>query len=213
MPKNYLSSRYNNFIHQNNNQWDELFCELFWSPFVQVVSGTRTRSGHVLAPVVTSSPGNSADELNSVQVEFHNDWVFMEYPTLPNQSAFAVESGNVLDTSHTDTISHPSAEESDGDQRNSYRCEKCFKRFQYPRQLVSHWKTHTEDRKHSCECGKSFKTKVYLGIHRRNTGHHDWTVRCSKCGKPFEKERHMARHSATACEKYSAKQKNVRRAV
>ncbi|KXJ75416.1 zinc finger protein 668 [Aedes albopictus] len=204
MPKNYLSSRYNQQLHQNNDDWDELFCKLFWSPFAKAATGTRTRSGNILGPARASSSDSSDDDLAPVEIKFHDDWIFMEYPTAPDQTTNA-EDPNAPDTSRTETASLPSDYDSDDEvQRKSYKCEKCSKRFQYARQLRNHWTTHNEDRLHSCECGKSFKTKTYLGIHRRNAGHHNWTIKCPKCGKPFAKERHMVRHSEVACAKFLA---------
>ncbi|EAT38882.1 AAEL009267-PA [Aedes aegypti] len=208
MPKNYLSSRYNRLLHQENKYWDELFCSLFWSPFAETGTGTRTRSGCILGPARKSSSDTSEDDLAPVEIKFHDDWIFMEYPTAPDQATFSRDSCTP-DTSRTETASHPSDDESFDGQLKSYKCEKCSKQFQHAHQLRTHWTTHAKDRLHSCDCGKSFKTRAYLGIHRRNTGHHNWTIKCHKCGKPFAKERHMARHSAVACEKFLAKQKTA----
>ncbi|XP_065074688.1 zinc finger protein 311-like [Ochlerotatus camptorhynchus] len=202
MPKNYLSSRYNQAIHLRNNYWDGMFCTLFWSPFERDIPETRPKkSGHGLVSADSNAPEED-DGLDPVQITFHNDWIISEYPTTVIDQDSSARS-STPNTSRTETA-YSSNPEPDSPQA-LYKCEKCSKRFRNPRQLRSHWITHSEERLHTCDCGKSFKTRVYLGIHRRKAGHHNWTIKCLKCGKPFARSSHMARHGAVACEKFLAK--------
>ncbi len=51
-----------------------------------------------------------------------------------------------------------------------------------------------EQQQHLCvECGKSFKTKRYLGVHRRNA-HIEPTIPCHVCGKLFNQRRALRKH-------------------
>ncbi|XP_053673564.1 zinc finger protein 600 [Anopheles nili] len=42
MPSNHLSQRYNIYLHQANQNLDDTFCRLFWSPFANVEESRKT---------------------------------------------------------------------------------------------------------------------------------------------------------------------------
>ncbi|XP_058816620.1 zinc finger protein 433-like [Topomyia yanbarensis] len=193
MPKNNLSQRYNYLLHSQNNLFDNAFCEMFWSPFKLDLIESRTRSGCIRPQNETCSI--SADPIEPITVNFHDEWIELEYRTAQCN----------IDSDTDSKPEESSTENADSSFEKPYKCEKCSKRFNFPNQLRNHWITHSDQRNYICDCGKRFKTKTYLGIHRRNTGHHDWSIICPRCSKPFAKAAYLARHSETACEKYLAK--------
>ncbi|KAK7497736.1 hypothetical protein BaRGS_00011131 [Batillaria attramentaria] len=62
----------------------------------------------------------------------------------------------------------------------TFPCKLCKKTFGRLRYLRQHMHTHRADKKHLCdECGKAFKAKSYLAVHRQT--HKEKSYSCSQC--------------------------------
>ncbi|KAL1380252.1 hypothetical protein pipiens_003608 [Culex pipiens pipiens] len=84
-------------------------------------------------------------------------------------------------------------------------CRSCAKSFRFLYQLRNHEVVHSAERPWPCNCGKCFKSALALHMHRKRTGHHNWTVSCPRCGQCFAKTSDMKRHNASACAKFQTK--------
>ncbi|XP_055592681.1 zinc finger protein 852-like [Uranotaenia lowii] len=218
MPKNYLSFRYDPSIQTRNDHWDDMFCRLFWSPFESVAR--QTRSGQSYEKTSRNLKIEEVKDCDPVEVElnYHDDWIELEYSNETQDQKDVLEVDNADQSPIKETPDEEYNEEeteedlgtltaAQEDPPKPYRCEKCMTRFQTSLLLRRHWLVH-EERPCECEvCGKTFKTRSYLSIHRRNMGHHNWTISCPRCGKMFAEQRYLGRHNETACNKYINKRK------
>ncbi|XP_077345738.1 uncharacterized protein LOC143989473 isoform X2 [Lithobates pipiens] len=73
-------------------------------------------------------------------------------------------------------------------------CTECGKRFRSKLHLNVHKRTHTEEKLNSCpECGKCFSRKSGLNVHKRShTGERPYS--CSECGKYFSVKSNLYTH-------------------
>uniref|UniRef100_A0A8C5RLU6 Uncharacterized protein n=1 Tax=Laticauda laticaudata TaxID=8630 RepID=A0A8C5RLU6_LATLA len=75
-----------------------------------------------------------------------------------------------------------------------YKSMECGKRINKSDHLVSHKKTHSEEKRFTCmECGKTFSYNYYLIRHQRiHTGERPY--KCTECGKNFTHSSHLNTH-------------------
>ncbi|XP_058025114.1 zinc finger protein 397-like [Ahaetulla prasina] len=75
-----------------------------------------------------------------------------------------------------------------------YKSMECGKRFNKSDHLISHKKTHSEEKRFTCmECGKTFSYNHYLIRHQRiHTGERPY--KCMECGKTFTCSTHLKCH-------------------
>uniref|UniRef100_A0A1Q3FSY1 C2H2-type domain-containing protein n=1 Tax=Culex tarsalis TaxID=7177 RepID=A0A1Q3FSY1_CULTA len=189
MPKNNLSRRYSSSISERNDKWDKLFCDLFWSPFEAKTRIYNTRSG--LVPYIAAS-SDSESEDDDLPIESKLDG---------NGSASSASSVTASDVPSTSTDPKPQP----APRHQFHQCRSCPKSFRFLYQLRNHEVAHSTERPWPCNCGKCFKSALALHMHRKRTGHHNWTVSCPRCGQCFAKTSDMKRHSASACAKVRAK--------
>ncbi|XP_001868718.2 zinc finger protein 311 [Culex quinquefasciatus] len=177
MPKHNLSRRYDRSLAARNDKWDKLFCDLFWSPFETKARRVNTRSGFV-SYCAESTDTESEDDDVSIEL-----------------SATSVSSSKVPLPPTDPQPSRP----------RCHPCRSCAKSFRFRYQRRNHEVVHSAERPWPCNCGKCFKSALALHMHRKRTGHHNWTVSCPRCGQCFAKTSDMKRHNASACAKFQAK--------
>ncbi|XP_073467460.1 uncharacterized protein [Aquarana catesbeiana] len=75
-----------------------------------------------------------------------------------------------------------------------FSCPECGKGFRSKSHLNVHKRTHTEEKLNSCpECGKCFSRKSGLNVHKRShTGERPYS--CSECGKYFSVKSNLYTH-------------------
>ncbi|XP_077346028.1 uncharacterized protein LOC143989647 isoform X2 [Lithobates pipiens] len=75
-----------------------------------------------------------------------------------------------------------------------FSCTECGKCFRFKSQLNVHKSSHTGDKPYSCsECGKCFNFKSKLNVHKRShTGEKPYS--CPECGKCFNSKSELNRH-------------------
>ncbi|XP_023222268.1 gastrula zinc finger protein XlCGF49.1-like [Centruroides sculpturatus] len=77
---------------------------------------------------------------------------------------------------------------------NSLTCEECGKNFVSKKNLLSHKKTHSNERPHKCvDCGQTFSLRNTLVCHRRvHTKERPYT--CTLCFKSFTQASTLKAH-------------------
>ncbi|XP_069616509.1 zinc finger protein 1 homolog [Ranitomeya imitator] len=80
---------------------------------------------------------------------------------------------------------------------NRFSCSKCGKCFKLKRNLIIHRRAHSGEKPFACtECGKYFNQKWNLLIHQRtHTGEKPFS--CSECGKCFNQKSDLVMHQRT----------------
>ncbi|TKX25557.1 transcription factor-like protein 9 [Elsinoe australis] len=72
---------------------------------------------------------------------------------------------------HLDTTLKPQRRRDPGSGQLHYYCpyDGCGKHFRWERQMASHLLSHTKEKSHVCECGKSYQQKSHLNYHKKTT--------------------------------------------
>ena len=80
--------------------------------------------------------------------------------------------------------------------KHFYTCEKCGKRFQFKRQLLSHRSTHVEINKCD-ECGRIYSNEWNLRAHQRVVHSDKTPFSCNECGEGFLYKNELTLHRNT----------------
>ncbi|XP_069800332.1 zinc finger protein OZF-like isoform X2 [Dendropsophus ebraccatus] len=91
--------------------------------------------------------------------------------------------------------SEPEESSSDQSQKSSiFQCLECGKCFKKKFNLMTHKKTHQDEKPFSCkQCGKCFTRKSSLVYHER-VHNGEKTFSCSECGRCFTKRSNLSEH-------------------
>ncbi|XP_068111894.1 zinc finger protein 436-like isoform X2 [Hyperolius riggenbachi] len=78
--------------------------------------------------------------------------------------------------------------------RVMFLCSECGECYNQRAELISHLRTHIEEKPYSCsECGKTFTSSLYFAIHER-THKAEKSLSCPDCGKCFKKIGNFVSH-------------------